>query len=62
MTIEIFDQIFSRLRLRELGFKSPTLPHDSSAYELDIEDSFLEVQDDIEFMPTPKPNPDSEAE
>lgn len=62
MSIETNDHITSRLLLRELGFKILPTPHDASLTEIDVEDSFMSVEDDLEFRPTPKPNPATEPE
>ncbi len=62
MSIETNDNIISRLLLRELGFEFPRLGKDASLTAIDVEDSFLSKEDDIEFLPTPKPNFESEPE
>lgn len=63
MTIEINDEIQSRLMLRELGLKpAPLSVKEASLYQLDIEDSFIKPEDDIDLLPIPPVNPDSETE
>ena len=62
MSIEINDHIISRLLLRELGFTVLPVRHDGSLTEIDVEDSFIKVEDDLEFLPTQIPNPDTEPE
>lgn len=62
MSIETNDHITSRLLLRELGLILSPIYHDSSLTEIDVEDSFLSVEDDPEFGATPSPHPDSEPE
>ena len=63
MSIEIFDEIFSRLRLRNLGLTpTPVSVRDGSTYQFDIEDSFIPPDEDLDLIPKPKIHPDSEPE
>lgn len=62
MSIETEDLINSMLLLRELGLKTPPLGKDASLTAMDVEDSFITPEDDLEFMLTPLPNPESEPE
>ena len=65
MSIETVDQICSRLLLRELGYRIPPLPHNSSLTALDVEDAFLEdLAEETKPVAKPESKPmfDSEPE